>query len=172
LVNIDRDGSQKTPESRMTDRGVSRIILPLVACGGLAVSIGGCQPEDGPVRLAVYGTVTCASGDPVSGMISFLPESGNAGPAATASLIDGVYNFDTKNGPVAGQYRVVVVKQAPERRHKSAAGPDSKGPAAGAVPVDDASMAAEEWSFTAEVSAEDVEFDFELPDEAAANTSG
>ena len=171
-MNSERDGSQKTPESRVTRRGVSRIVLSLIVCGGLAVSVGGCQPDDGPARLAVYGTVTYASGDPVSGMISFLPESGNAGPAATASLIDGVYRFDTKNGPVAGHYRVVVVKQAPERRHKSAAGPDSTGPAAGAVPVDDSSAAADEWSFTADVSPKELEFDFEVPNESPANAGG
>jgi hypothetical protein len=142
-------------------RGVSRNALILLACAGLLVADGGCQPADGPARIAVFGTVTSESGDPVSGMISFLPDAGTEGPAATASLIDGVYEFDTQNGPVAGQYRVLVVMQFSDQNFKGAAELEAKG----ATP---AGAHDAEWSFTAEVSPDDVEFDFQVPDAPTA----
>jgi hypothetical protein len=104
-------------------------------------------------------------------MISFLPESGNTGPAATASLIDGGYRFDSKNGPVAGQYRVLVVRQVADRKHKGGASSDAeaRAPAAGS---ENGAAAAEEWSFTADVSSDELEFDFHAPEEATADASG
>ncbi|MGE5190928.1 MAG: hypothetical protein ACM3U2_00385 [Deltaproteobacteria bacterium] len=149
----------------MKRRRVSRNVRVLLACAGLLVAAGGCQPAGEPARIAVFGTVTSESGDPVSGMISFLPEAGTEGPAATASLVDGVFQFDTNNGPVAGRYRVLVVMQSSDQKFKGAAESEAQGtPPAG--PPD------AEWSFSEEVSPEDVEFNFQVPDEPTAVTRG
>jgi hypothetical protein len=136
------------------------------------VAGSGCAPADGPVRIAVFGTVTSEAGDPVSGMISFLPQTGTDGPAATASLIDGTYKFNTKNGPVAGRYRVLVMKELANQEFKGDTVPVTDGPPATGAPRNDEMASEREWSFTADVSPDDVEFDFQIPDAAAAATGG
>jgi len=141
----------------------------LILCAALLLSNAGCHRADGPERIAVFGTVTSESGEPISGTISFLPEAGTAGPSATASLVDGVFAFDTRNGPVAGSYRVLVVRLAAERRHKGAREAPVGQPAA-AADEDDLSAAEEEWSFSAEVSVDNAEFDFEVPDDVVEST--
>jgi hypothetical protein len=151
--------------------GVSSHVLIWLACGGVFFVNGGCRHADGPPRIAVFGTVTSPSGDPINGMVSFLPEAGTTGPAATASLIDGTFEFDRGNGPVAGKYRVLVVKQSADRKHKGKALPAPEGPAPAAMSQVDRSATDEEWLFDAEVSLDNAEFDFEIPDPAAAMTS-
>ena len=153
---------------RLLGRSDSRLIgSPLfrLACGALVASTFGCQHADGIGRIAVSGTVRSASGEPITGTISFLPKNGTEGPAATASLIDGVFAFHRDNGPVEGEYRVLVVRSTAEQKHKgssSPAGADS-APAA-AAPRDDDLPSDQEWSFDADVSAENFEFEFEVPD--------
>jgi hypothetical protein len=105
-------------------------------------------------------------------MISFLPEAGTEGPAATASLIDGDYSFDTTNGPVAGRYRVLVVRQMPERKHKGGSESESGGGSAAAASNTSATAASEEWSFHAEVSPEEHEFDFQVAEQETAKGDG
>jgi hypothetical protein len=105
-------------------------------------------------------------------MISFLPQSGTDGPAATASLIDGVYKFNSKNGPVAGRYRVLVVKEMANQDFKGDPVPVTDGLPAAETSRHDEMTAEREWSFTADVSPDDVEFDFQVPDAAATATGG
>jgi len=142
----------------------------LVVLAGAVAAGSGCAPADGPVRIAVFGTVTSEAGDPVSGMISFLPQSGTEGPAATASLIDGVYKFSTENGPAAGRYRVLVVRDMANEDFKGDPVPVTDGLPAAETPRNDEVAADREWSFTADVSPDDVEFDFQVPDAAASAT--
>ena len=59
-------------------------------------------------RVPVHGTVALASGEKLSGSITFLPAEGRAGPAASASLVEGSYKFDRSNGPTAGPHTVTV----------------------------------------------------------------
>jgi hypothetical protein len=48
------------------------------------------------------------------GSISFLPDAGHRGPAASTAIIAGEYRFDSENGPTPGPHRVIVgVEQAP-----------------------------------------------------------
>jgi hypothetical protein len=48
-------------------------------------------------------------GAPIAaGTISFLPEAGNTGPAATSSVVEGEYRFSFEDGPIAGPHRVLV----------------------------------------------------------------
>jgi hypothetical protein len=68
----------------------------------------GCGNAGGVARLPVGGKVVRADGKPMSGSISFLPAQGRSGPAATARLVDGKYQFDRSNGPTAGPSRVIV----------------------------------------------------------------
>ena len=55
-------------------------------------------------RQAVFGTISGAEGR--SGLVSFIPA--DEGPATRVKITDGVYKFDESNGPVPGEYRVVV----------------------------------------------------------------
>jgi hypothetical protein len=147
----------------------SSSICALLSC---ALAACGCAPADGPARIAVFGTVTSDAGEPVSGMISFLPQAGTEGPAATASLIDGIYKFSTINGPVAGRYRVLVVKQSADQQFKGAPASADDGTTLTGEPRTDQPSADEEWSFTADVSPDDVEFDFQVPNAAMDGTGG
>ena len=64
-------------------------------------------------RLPVHGTVTLASGEKLSGSITFLPARGRLGPAATTKLAEGRYKFDRHNGPAAGPQTVIVKRVVP-----------------------------------------------------------
>lgn len=60
-------------------------------------------------RQAVFGTITGAEGQ--SGLVSFIPA--DDGPATRVRFTDGRYEFDESNGPLAGEYRVVVQLKKP-----------------------------------------------------------
>jgi hypothetical protein len=147
-------------------------VLTLLLCAGLLFANAGCQPVGDTARIAVFGTVKSESGDPIDGTISFLPEAGTHGPAATASLIDGAFAFDTTNGPVAGNYRVLIVKQVADQKFKGASIPEKGARPPAAAAGDDCSATDEEWSFAAEVSLDNVEFEFQVLDSAADVASG
>lgn len=149
-----------------------RRILNLLLCAGLLFANSGCQGAGNAERLAVFGTVTSESGVPISGMISFLPEVGTVGPSATASLIDGAFAFDAQNGPVAGTYRVLVVKQAADKKDKGRLPAESEPRPRAAVAGENRPTIDEEWSFAADVSPDDLEFHFEVPDRGIEATSG
>jgi hypothetical protein len=72
------------------------------------LSLPGCG-DAGLRRVGVYGTVRRVGGAPVArGGINFRPDKQHRGPAASADIIDGAYHFDSKNGPTAGHYQVVI----------------------------------------------------------------
>jgi hypothetical protein len=75
---------------------------------GLTPFLVGCRRATTWSRLPVHGTVTLPGGDKISGSITFLPEKGQTGPAANATLTEGNYQFDRNNGPVAGPHTVMV----------------------------------------------------------------
>ena len=62
----------------------------------------------------MYGTVSLVSGETFSGSITFVPERGTSGPAATVSLIDGAYRFDRSDGPTPGPHQVIVTRVIPK----------------------------------------------------------
>ncbi|MGZ0168458.1 MAG: hypothetical protein ACKVHE_02780 [Planctomycetales bacterium] len=74
---------------------------------GLAVGtlISGCG-DSGIPRQAVHGRIAGAEGR--SGLVSFVPRENTQGPAARASLIDGEYEFSRADGPVPGDYTVII----------------------------------------------------------------
>lgn len=73
----------------------------------------GCQ-DNAPVRQAVRGRVVVGTDDAVNGSIMFVPAPGQSGPAASASVNDGAYEFDSAAGPLPGKYRVVLTLDADE----------------------------------------------------------
>lgn len=117
--------------------------------------LSGCTPHEPSVlRLGVSGLVTVGADNAVNGIISFLPEAGNDGPAASASIVNGEYRFNATNGPVAGKYKVVVVPRSGGHGAR-------KLPAAGAS-ADSASHKLGDQQLTATVSADELNFDFDL----------
>jgi hypothetical protein len=138
-------------------------LICLVCLGSLFAHVG-CQRTDEPARIAVSGIVTSPEGEPVNGTISFLPQAGTEGPAATTSLVDGVYVFDRANGPIAGEYRVLVVLTPDDRKQKSLIAPAANAPPAKTSP-ETRPATDHEWSFTANVAPDNTEFDFELREE-------
>jgi len=96
---------------------------------GLTVSLTGCGKGPRVFRLPVFGAVSLSSGEKPNGSITFLPDEGRSGPAATASLVDGEYRFDHDNGPTAGPHRVMVTRIVPKETTLASRG-DKKQPLA------------------------------------------
>ena len=67
--------------------------------------MAGCG-ESGMPRQAVHGRISGAEGR--SGLVSFVPRENTQGPAARATLVDGEYRFDQSDGPVPGDYTVII----------------------------------------------------------------
>ncbi len=136
----------------------------LVAVAGalvvLAALVVGCSKR-GTGRLPVYGTVSAAKGEPLSGSIAFVPSAGRPGPSATANLVAGAYRFDRSDGPTAGPHRVTVIKRISKeavlksraRANRSAAREDAAAEPAKTV-----------WTLSADVPADPpYRCDFRLP---------
>lgn len=90
------------PTIQTTSRLTARYLLSVSAVGAL---ISGCADSDIP-RQAVYGRIEGAEGR--SGLVSFVPRENTQGPAARASLINGKYAFSRTDGPVPGDYTVII----------------------------------------------------------------
>lgn len=71
----------------------------------IGVLIPGCG-DSGIPRQAVYGHIAGAEGR--SGLVSFVPRENTQGPSARASLIDGEYQFTRADGPIPGDYTVII----------------------------------------------------------------
>lgn len=82
--------------------------LQSLALSTLAVLLVGCGKSNGIERLPIRGTITRLNGEKINGTITFIPAEGRKGPAATATLKNGNYAFDSTNGPTAGPHRAVV----------------------------------------------------------------
>ena len=106
------------------------MISKLVKCAGVLIvglSLVGCGgAETGPARIAVSGSITGPAA--VNGTISFLPTEGTKGPSATASIVNGKYRFDSTNGPVAGNYSVVIVPRRDVPKPPAGAASRAEGP--------------------------------------------
>ena len=74
----------------------------------VVVGLLGCS-ESGPPRKPVFGTVSSAAANQVNGGISFLPAAGTKGPSATGAVVEGKFRFAAEDGPVPGQYQVLIV---------------------------------------------------------------
>ena len=72
----------------------------------LGASVSGCGGSSDIPRQAVYGRIAGAEGR--SGLVSFVPQENTKGPAARAALIDGEYRFGRTDGPIPGDYTVII----------------------------------------------------------------
>jgi hypothetical protein len=84
-----------------TTRTVSRWLTVAL----IGTFIPGCG-DSGIPRQAVYGRIDGAEGR--SGLVSFVPRENTQGPAARASLVNGEYQFSRTDGPVPGDYTVII----------------------------------------------------------------
>jgi hypothetical protein len=82
--------------------------LAILAFMGLFPLSFGCGGDTSLDRIPLHGTVTAADGERFNGAITFLPVEGQSGPAATALLVDGKYEFDRVDGPTKGPHSVQV----------------------------------------------------------------
>ena len=83
----------------------------LVVCGILVLGIAGCQPESGPERVHLRGSVTYAGKPVVTGRILITPLPGTNAPVTTIDFKDGTYDTHSAAGkgvPV-GQHRVEII---------------------------------------------------------------
>lgn len=72
-------------------------------------ALTGCGSSNEYPRAAVRGIVTL-DGDPLSsGVIRFIPEGDNAGPQASASIREGIFNVPVDFGPVVGTNRIEII---------------------------------------------------------------
>jgi hypothetical protein len=82
--------------------------LLLVGCALSIVSPIGCGPPGGIKRVVVSGRVSY-QGQPVAdGTVTFMPIKGTKGPAASATIEDGVYKVSVGGGVPAGVQRVEI----------------------------------------------------------------
>ena len=87
----------------------------LFNCCLVLCAVPGCGDSSG--RVAFSGNVT-VSGLPVTGEIRFSPVE--AGPMATTTIENGEYHFTSENGPLPGDYDVIV-ESVPAAAKKGAA---------------------------------------------------
>lgn len=141
----------------MLNSGRSRCFCFLLA---VCCAVPGCS-RSLIGRQAVFGSINGAEGR--SGLVSFIPA--NDGPATRVKFIDGTYRFDESNGPVPGEYRVVVQLEKP--RPEGARTVLVKGVP---VPVDEAAVLQAEYeqrSLQVSVPTEgSMQVDLKLPEHA------
>ena len=83
-----------------------RWLVGLVLVGALFFAAGGCGNSN---RGAVRGMVTFNGAPLKEGQISFVPLDLKQGPTAGAVIVNGKYQIDSSQGPVAGEYQVQIV---------------------------------------------------------------
>ena len=123
---------------------------PRIATLILALSVfSGCGGGDGAGRLPVGGRVVGPSQEAISGSLSFAPAPGRTGPGATASIVNGKYQFDQSDGPHAGTHEVII-----RRRMEKPLASERQSPA---------TAAKSEWTRTVEIPAKPpYQVDFQL----------
>lgn len=96
------------------------------------LGFSGCGTQS--ERRPIAGTVSIDRKPIQRGSISFFPDRGHSGPAASTAITAGTYRFTETNGPVAGSHRVVIgVETNPQGVKDEAAGlPASSAMAKGA----------------------------------------
>lgn len=133
--------------------GVAVLCSVLVGCGSGEYS--------GERRFPITGKVT-VDGQPMEfGVISFLPQ-GEGGRVTGSPIKDGSYAIEEPMGPTAGKYRVNINWNKPTgRRVKDAYGEEIMDEYKEGLPA----KYHKESELSAEVSAKQTEFNFELKTE-------
>lgn len=76
-------------------------------CLSLAFVVG-CGGPAGPTRVAAEGNVTLDGKNLAAGIVRFIPVDTKAGPAAVATVKDGVFKLTSTEGPVLGSHRIEI----------------------------------------------------------------
>jgi hypothetical protein len=84
------------------------LIARSAVCGLLLLCAMGCGKARGPQRVAIKGAVHFNNEPLPSGRILFCPIDDAKGPTAVATVKNGVYAFDRKNGPVVGKNKIQI----------------------------------------------------------------
>ncbi len=92
-------------------RRQSAVVWMLFALG---TTFAGCGKGSGVARVPIHGTISVSDGEKLNGFITFLPDEGRGGPAATTKLADGEYQFDRHDGPTIGPHRVIIKRIIPK----------------------------------------------------------
>jgi hypothetical protein len=79
------------------------IVILLMPC---IISVAACDSPS--LRQPITGLVTVDGQSIQQGSITFLPDRGHRGPAASSAITAGRYRFTTENGPTPGDHRVIV----------------------------------------------------------------
>lgn len=80
------------------------------AAAMILLAVAGCSSNQ-PERVALRGGVQFGGGMLAAGRIHFIPTGATKGPAATAVIREGFYEFDRLNGPLVGTHRVEIESQ-------------------------------------------------------------
>ncbi|MEZ6129253.1 MAG: hypothetical protein R3C59_11265 [Planctomycetaceae bacterium] len=82
----------------------------------------GCGGPEGPVRIPLAGLISAADiPGGLNGTISLLPHGETKGPAANGLIREGLFQFTSDDGPVAGTHRVLIDVEPPRGKLDSAA---------------------------------------------------
>ncbi|MGE3315253.1 MAG: hypothetical protein AB7O26_09065 [Planctomycetaceae bacterium] len=84
--------------------GRSGVLALLLGVSCLAIGCG----DSGPERVSVSGKVQIDNQPLKSGRIIFIPQEPTVGPAASAHIVDGVYQISDVDGAVVGSNRVEI----------------------------------------------------------------
>ena len=101
----------------------------------------GCSRQaKSPRRRPLEGMVVIEGVPAFSGVVSFSPRAGHAGPVASVPIEAGRYAFTAANGPTAGPYRAVVafVRDAAEARSLQPAYGKARPPKPSSPPLPEA----------------------------------
>ncbi len=114
---------------------LQRQIMATFASLGVGL-IGGCgSREDELPRIGVSGKVMLDARPLEQGVISFVPEGGNANPVMVGGVIsEGAYTIEPAKGPTPGKYRVSITGGATAPPPADDAPGRITAPIAGAVP--------------------------------------
>lgn len=95
--------------------------LPVALVALIATSVAGCGQGSQVDRKPIFGKIIGAEGR--DGMVTFIPLDATLGPVAILSFKDGTYQFNSKDGPVPGEYEVTIelVQVAAQKKQSQAA---------------------------------------------------
>ena len=134
-------------------------MLWLVALG-LMISSAGCGKKDRVTRLPLFGKVSTSNDEEINGSITFIPSEGFHGPAATATIANGEYQFNQENGPTAGPHQVIVKRLTSRNRLPGTNRGDQKSDSE-AIPSGNSKT---EWRLSANLTKNaSNQYDFTLP---------
>jgi len=74
----------------------------------LSLYLASCSGDHGPQRVAVNGMIRVGEVPLANGHIRYIPTGETSGPAAVATIADGVYQFDEESGPIVGTHRIEI----------------------------------------------------------------